>query len=79
MDQVLNFLYWLKDNYAELLSSLAVVLLGLEMLVRLTPTKKDDGALERVGSKLHKLMDILHVPNVKLDSGKVSKHESRKE
>lgn len=79
MEQVMNFLYWVKDNYVELLSSLGIILLGLEMLVRLTPTKKDDGAVERVGKKLRSLMDLLKVPNVKLDEGKVSTHESRKE
>ena len=71
MEQVLNYLYWMKDNYAELLSSLAAILLGLEMLVRLTPTKKDDGAIERVGHKLRWIMNLLKVPNVKAADSKI--------
>lgn len=71
MEQVMNFLYWLKDNYIELLSSLGIIMVGLQMLVRLTPTKKDDGALERVGAKLNWLMDLLKVPNVKASEQKI--------
>lgn len=71
MEQVMNFLYWLKDNYVELLSSLGVIMVGLQMLVRLTPTKKDDGAMERVGSKLNWLLDLLKVPNLKASEEKI--------
>jgi len=71
MDALMNYLYWMKDNYAELLSSLAVLVMGLEMLVRLTPTKKDDGFMKRVSDKLAWLMGILKVPNVKAADGKL--------
>ena len=41
--------------------------MGAEILVRLTPTKKDDSALERVGKALKWIMNILKVPNLKAD------------
>lgn len=34
-----------------------------EGLVRITPTKKDDGAVERAGKFLKRLMDIIKIPN----------------
>lgn len=71
MDQIMNYLYWMKDNYAELLSSIAVLVMALEMIVRLTPTKKDDSFMERVSSKLNWLMNLLKVPNVKREDGKI--------
>ena len=71
MEHVLNFAYWLKDNYMELLSAIALMVLGFEMLVRLTPTKKDDSFMARVSSKLKWLMDLLKVPNVKAADSKL--------
>ena len=69
MEVVLGFVGWLKVNYIELLSALGVILVGLEMLVRLTPTKKDDGAVARVAKLYGKLLDLLKVPNVKRKDG----------
>jgi hypothetical protein len=79
MGVILDLFYWFKDNYVEFFSSLGVIMVGIEMLVRLTPTKKDDTAAERVGEKLRKIMDFMKIPNPKLENGKVSKHELREE
>lgn len=81
MDEILNQYYWMRDNYAELLTSLAIILVGLQALVRLTPTKKDDGAVERLGGYLSKVMGWLKVPNVKREEGKIlpaGTHEEKK-
>ena len=46
-----------------------MVIVGLisvaEVVVRLTPTKKDDGAVERIGYIVRKIMDFLKLPNLK--------------
>jgi len=56
---------WLKDNYVQLLLTVSSVLAAAELVTRFTPTKKDDAFLERAGSYLRKLMDLLKVPNNK--------------
>ena len=56
---------WLTANYQDVLLSLAAVVAAAEVIVRITPTKKDDGAVERVGSVVRKLLDFFKVPNVK--------------
>lgn len=58
-------------NYQGILISLSIMIMGLEGIVRLTPTKKDDSALERAGKLIKWLMDLLKVPNVKREDGKI--------
>ena len=71
MDNLVGIWSWVAQSYAEILISLSLILMGLEVLVRLTPTKKDDTALERAGKGLKWLMDLLKVPNVKREDGKI--------
>ena len=49
-----------------------------ELFVRLTPTKKDDGAVERIGKKIRAGVDMLDkvFPNLKKGGGK---HEKLKD
>ena len=54
-----------KNHLGEILQGLLYLVIGLELFARLTPTKKDDGFLERVGALIRKLLDILHIPNIK--------------
>jgi len=56
---------WLTANYQDVLLSVAAVVAAAEIVVRITPTKKDDSAVERVGAIVRKLMDFFKVPNVK--------------
>jgi len=56
---------WVTANYQDVLLAVASVVAAAEVVVRITPTKKDDGAVERVGSFVRKVMDFLKVPNVK--------------
>lgn len=62
-----------------LLPAIAAIIMGLisvaEIVVRLTPTEKDDGAVERIGGFFRKLFDLLKVPNYSKDGGK---HEEKK-
>lgn len=71
MDTLREIWSWTMANYQGVLISASMILLGLEGIVRLTPTKKDDTALERAGKGLRWLMDLLKVPNVKREKGKV--------
>lgn len=72
MDLVKEIWAWLMANYTGVLISMSIIIMGLEGIVRLTPTKKDDTALERVGKLVHWLMDLLKIPNVKREGLKPS-------
>jgi len=71
MDTLLNQYYWMRDNYVELFTSLAILLIALQGIVRLTPTKSDDAFLERVSKYLNMVMVWLKIPNVKREDGKL--------
>lgn len=50
----------------EIISAFILAILTvLELGVRLTPTKTDDGAVERIGKVIKKILDFLKVPNIK--------------
>lgn len=43
-----------------------------ELIVRMTPTKKDDGFVQRIGNVIKKALDIVKIPNViKKDDSKL--------
>jgi len=54
---------WLMENYPQLLIVVSSLLATAEVIVKLTPTKSDDSALERIGSFWTKL--ISWIPGVK--------------
>ena len=56
---------WLLANYVELLLTISAVVGAAEAVVRLTPTKADDGAVERIGKVVRQILDFLKIPNVK--------------
>lgn len=57
------------ENVQVLILAALVIITGLvsiaEILVRLTPTKSDDGAVKRIGARIDKLLDLAKVPNNK--------------
>lgn len=53
----------IQDNLVLLLTSLAGLLVVAEAVVRLTPTKKDDGAIKRLGELIDKLLKAIGAPN----------------
>ena len=78
MDTLLNQYYWMRDNYVELLTSTMIIVIALQSLVKLTPTKSDDSFLDRVNSYLEWGMKFLKIPNVKREDGSLmpaGKHE----
>jgi len=64
---------------------IATILLSLvtlaEMIVRLTPTKKDDGAVQRIGGVIRKAIDMIDklFPNIKKGGGKHPKLKDKEE
>lgn len=54
---------WLKDHWLEVAALSSALLAVAEMITRLTPTKKDDGFVQRIGAALKKVFDILGIPN----------------
>lgn len=52
-----------------LVAAIMAILTAAEAIVRLTPTKTDDTAVERVGTMIRKMFDALGVPNVKKGGG----------
>lgn len=82
MDTLLNQYYWMRDNYMELLTSLAILLIALQGFVRLTPTKSDDAFMERVSKYLDMVLKFAKIPNVKREAGSIMPagvHEEKKE
>ena len=77
MEMIKEIIAWTLANYEGIFVSLTLIIAGLEVGARITPTKKDDSALERIGGLLRKAMDFLKIPNVKIEDKRVGKHEPR--
>ena len=65
MSIVISIGQWLIENYVQLFGILIGAIGLAEAITRITPTKKDDGFVERVGSFIRKIMDALRIPNKK--------------
>lgn len=64
MEKVLEIWEWLKLNYVNMVIVLVALVSFLEALVKLTPTKTDDGAVKRIGSVIDWIAKMLKIPNV---------------
>lgn len=58
-------LKWVSDNYLNLIQIATLIVVTGELITRLTPTKKDDGFVKRIGTGLDRLLTILRVPNLR--------------
>jgi hypothetical protein len=67
MVQLMALYSWVQLNGAVLISAIMAGLTFLEFIVRLTPTDKDDGAVERAGKFIRNAFDVLGVPNKSKD------------
>ena len=56
---------WITENYVQLIYLAFAIISVAEIVVRFTPTEKDDGAVERIGYFVRKLADFLKIPNLK--------------
>jgi hypothetical protein len=63
METMLQFWAWLSANLLEIGALVSALIAVAEAVVRLTPTKVDDGAVERIGKAIRSLLDMLRVPN----------------
>ena len=59
----MEIIKWIMDNYADLLIAVSGLVGVAEIIVRFTPTEKDDGAVERIGKGLKKVLDFAKIPN----------------
>ena len=69
MEQIKALLDWWNANGG----AIAAIILGLipiaETIVRLTPTQKDDGAVERLGKRIRRVFDVLGLPKNRAANG----------
>ena len=56
---------WLASHYEEIFAAMVGLVGAAQIIVRLTPTKADDGFVTRIGQWLDKAMDFLKIPNPK--------------
>lgn len=54
---------FIVENYVGILGSIVALVAFAETVVRLTPTKSDDGAVARIGKIVSAICDFLKVPN----------------
>lgn len=57
---------FISEHYVQVLELLGLLFASggvLEVIVRLTPTKSDDGFADRVAAIVDKLMSALKIPN----------------
>lgn len=69
MEQLKLLVNYFIVNGPALAATILALLTAAEMVVRLTPTQKDDTAVERIGKFIRRLFDLLKVPNVKAGGG----------
>lgn len=77
MDIIKEVFAWLMANYEGVFVILAGIVGLAEAIVRITPTKKDDGAVQRLGNGLKIVMDFLKIPNMKRADGKLGIHKKK--
>ena len=71
MTVLIEFWTYLQANWYGILIAGSVVITAAEFVTRLTPTKSDDAAVERLGKMYGKLFDLLKVPNIKRKDGTI--------
>lgn len=54
---------FVQANYLEIIKVLGAILAVGQIVVRLTPTIKDDGFLTRIGKAYDSVCDFLKIPN----------------
>lgn len=76
MESVKSFFMWFVTNWDNFLLALMLVTVALEAIVKLTPTKTDDGFVSRLGAFIDKLSKWMP-NNVKKPEGFPLKEESK--
>lgn len=61
-ENIINIGIWITENpYYSLTIGITIA----EAITRLTPTKKDDGFVQRAGEWIKFILDKIHTPNLK--------------
>ncbi len=63
MENVKEVVSFVVENYEQMFIALVSLVAAAEVIVRFTPTKKDDGFVKRLGELIDKAMDALKIPN----------------
>jgi hypothetical protein len=66
MEQIKALVEWFIVNGPIVAGAVLGLLTVAETITRLTPTQKDDTAVERVGKVIRKFFDMLGIPNRKV-------------
>jgi len=69
MEQIQALVSWFMVNGPAVAGAILGLLTVAETVVRLTPTQKDDTAVERVGKVIRRFFDLLGLPNRKAGGG----------
>jgi midasin (ATPase involved in ribosome maturation) len=72
MSFLTELIAYVSTHGPTMVALISALLAVAELIVRLTPTEKDDGAVERIGHKVREGLDMLDrvFPNVKKGGGK---------
>lgn len=72
MKFITELIAYLTTHGPTIVVLVLTLLAAAEAAVRLTPTEKDDGAVERIGKKIRGFFDMLEkvFPNIKKGGGK---------
>ena len=65
MEWISSIVNFLMENFGKISATLLAALGLAEAITRFTPTEKDDGAVERIGAFIRKVLDFFKMPNVK--------------
>ena len=71
MEFIMKMFAYIQAHWYGILMAGSMILATAEFIVRLTPTKSDDGFVQRIANVYNKLFELLRVPNVKRENGKL--------
>lgn len=71
MEIIKEIIAYIYGNWYGILIAGSMLLATAEFIVRLTPTKNDDGFVQRIANVYNKIFEILNVPNIKKEDGKL--------
>lgn len=75
MGMILQIYSFIMAHYMEVLAAMGSLLTAAQLIVRLTPTKADDGFVQRLSNYYDKIFDFLKIPNVRRDGASLGLHE----
>lgn len=71
MEFISKLMAYISANWYGILMAGSIILAAAEFIVRLTPTKSDDGFVQRIANGYNKIFELLKVPNIRREDGKL--------